>query len=268
MPLLIPVAKAKTGETVPPTCSKEDGPFTCLGCSKELTLKQGVINQWHFAHHADANSDCSAGGESYNHLAAKLILSKHIARFEFTQTCDKMKHKRDKVYGGCTAVQEYRFDGRHSADVGVFRDENLEAIVEVVVTHKTEGEALASRISRVGADDMWEVDAIEVLKRQNQLRSTRDVIRLPTTQSFSDCVECAEEAEQMRRQKEELNRHRALEKKAEQEQMELAIMQGQGQDRVVIIDDNTLLRNDVLLKKSFLNPGSKFDRRYVWVRAT
>lgn len=45
MPLLIPVVNDSKGETVTPTCYKDDGPFTCLGCAKPLVLRQGEKNR-------------------------------------------------------------------------------------------------------------------------------------------------------------------------------------------------------------------------------
>lgn len=81
----------------------------------------------------------------------------------------------EKVNEGCTAAQEHRYDGVHSADVGVFRDGNLTAIVEVMATHKTEGESLASRISCVWGGNVWEVEAMSVLKMQKPLTLTTDL---------------------------------------------------------------------------------------------
>ncbi|CAN0504786.1 unnamed protein product [Ectocarpus sp. 12 AP-2014] len=41
MPLHIPVAQTPPGNVVVPSCSKVQGPFTCLACSLNLVLKQG-----------------------------------------------------------------------------------------------------------------------------------------------------------------------------------------------------------------------------------
>ncbi|CAN0266681.1 unnamed protein product [Ectocarpus sp. 6 AP-2014] len=113
MPLLIPVAKNKASETVTPTCSKGDRPFTCLGCAKPLVLRQGEKKRWHFAHHSKDNDECSAGGETYVHLAAKLLLVTHITRFQFVAKCGRLRHAVEKQYHGCTAVQEHLYDGVH-----------------------------------------------------------------------------------------------------------------------------------------------------------
>lgn len=259
MRLLIPVAKDKTGETVTPTCSKEDGPFTCLGCSRGLFLRQGDKNRWHFAHHSNDNDECSAGGESYNHLAAKLLLVRYITRFEFTIKCYRL-HIREEIYQGCTAVQEHRFDGVHSADVAVFHEGNLKAIVEVRETHKTEGEPLSARISFVGGENMWEVEAMRVLQEQRQLSLTTNTVRLPSLLKVKDCAKCVQETELMRKQKEQRVEKMEYEKRKAEE------LRRQRENPVVIIDDNTWLRNNVLMKKVLINPGDWFDRRYVWAK--
>lgn len=134
MPLLIPVAKDKTGETVTPTCSKDDGPFTCLGCSKPLVLRQGEKNRWHFAHHSKDNEECSAGGESYIHKAAKLLLVNYITRFEFAAEYGRRQHMCEKVYHGCTAAQEQRLV-RGVQDVSNNKQQNLGVEIQATVGH-------------------------------------------------------------------------------------------------------------------------------------
>ena len=254
MPLLIPVARSKTGQTVTPTCSKENGPFTCLGCAKALVLRQGEKNRWHFAHHSkdDDDEECSAGGETYIHLAAKLLLVTDIARFEFFADCDRLRHVHEKGYQGCTAAQEHRYDGIHSADVGVLRDGKLEAIVEVMATHKTQGEALASRIECVGAANVWEVEAMDVLKVQKQLSSTTDTIRLRSLLKVTTCAECAQEQRVI------------AQEVIDQRRREFVSAAATKANSVVIIDDNALRADGVLKKKVYLNDEDWFDRRYVW----
>ncbi|CAN0070717.1 unnamed protein product, partial [Ectocarpus sp. 12 AP-2014] len=50
MPLHIPVAQARSGKLMVPSCSKAEGSFKCLECSQNLVLKQGKIKVFHFAH--------------------------------------------------------------------------------------------------------------------------------------------------------------------------------------------------------------------------
>lgn len=273
MPLLIPVAKDRTGETVTPTCSKEDGPFTCLGCSNRLILRQGETNRWHFAHNSKDNDECYAGGKSYNHLAAKLLLARFISRFEFTRQCDSLLHDQEDTYQDCTAVQEHRFDGVHSADVGVIHDGNLKAIVEVMASHKTEGGPLSARISCVGGENVWEVDALSVLKEQRQLTLTTNTIQLHSLLKLKECAKCALEVELRNKEKQEqmvkevaLATERTAKQKEHRETLEAAL-RGPTENPVVIIDDNMLLRNNVKMKKVFLASDDWFDRRYIWKKA-
>lgn len=277
MPLLIPVAKNNTGETVTPTCSKDDGPFACLGCSNPLVLRQGEKNRWHFAHHAKDNDECSAGGETYIHLAAKLLLVTYITRFEFFAHCGSLRHVHERGYRGCTAVQEHRYDGVHSADVGVLRDEKLEAIIEVMATHKTEGESLASRMEFVGEDNVWEVEAMRVLKQQRRLTLTTDTIRLPSLLRVTDCTKCAQASreahERCREAHERWVKQMAVEKLESEERRrqfeECKRKSDQKADTtVVLVDENTLRRNGVLMTKFFFNkPGDSIDRSYGWMKA-
>lgn len=182
MSLLVPVARDQNGDTVLPSCNKAQGPFECIECEASLVVKQGDKIQWHFAHASSDASGCSGGGESLQHRAAKMIIARHISQIYFVNKCNEGEHKHVHRYEGCTASQEYRYDDRHSADVGVFSgDGALRAIVEVKFSHATTGEALESRVSRVGVEDIWEVDAWRVIKAQRTLHSEGKGIKLNAT---------------------------------------------------------------------------------------
>lgn len=189
MSLLVPVALNSIGETVTPTCSKDDGPFMCIDCKESVILKQGETNRWHFAHSNTGNAGntlCSAGGESYAHMAAKMLLVKYISRFRFTSKCRSGDHIYRHQYAKCTASPEYRYDGIHSADVGVFYEKYLKSIVEVKMSHATTGESLKTRIDRVGAKNVWEVSAMDVLKYQNKLVLSKDTVTLDSIIPYQD----------------------------------------------------------------------------------
>lgn len=208
------------------------------------------------------NDECSAGGETYVHLAAKLLSVTHITRFDFAAKCGRLRHAVEKQYHGCTAAQEHRYDGVHSADVAVLRAGELEAIVEVMATHKTDGESLASRIECVGGDNVWEVEAMGVWRQQKRLTLTTDTIHVPSLLSLKDCAECARESRESHERREKLM---AVEKQESED------YRRQHNERVkttvVIKDDNTLLRNGVLMKRFFYKPGDSIDCRYGWARA-
>ena len=72
MPIYIPVAQARSGKLVVPSCSKEEAPFVCLECSRNLVLKQGKIKVSHFAHR-HRSPGCSGIVEAALHKAAELL---------------------------------------------------------------------------------------------------------------------------------------------------------------------------------------------------
>lgn len=190
MALLVPVACDRNGVTVLPSCNKSQSPFTCIECEASLLVKQGEKSQWHFAHASSDASGCSGGGESLQHRAAKMIITEYITKINFVQVCSKGEHEHVRRYKCCKASQEFRYDGRHSADVAVFsEDDKLRAIVEVKFSHATTGEALDSRVSHVGIEDMWEVDATRVIKAQSKLHSAKRSIDLSATNG-TKCQPC------------------------------------------------------------------------------
>lgn len=161
----------------------------------------------------------------------------------------------------------------------MLRDGKLEAIVGVMATHKIEGESLASRLGCVGGDNVWEVEAMGVLRQQKGLSLTTDTIHVPSLLKLEDCAECAQESWEAheRREKqmaveklESEERRRRFEesrRKSDQKKQEDEEKRQQADTTVVIIDDNTLRRKGVLMKKFFLKPGDSIDRSYGWMKA-
>ena len=186
MNVLIPIALNNLGVPVTAICSKSDGPFTCMECNKCVILKQGDVKRWHFSHYKRGILECSAGGESSDHMAAKLLLVKYITRFNFTSTCLSGNHTHRNQYVNCTAIPEYRYDGIHSADVAVFNGEQLKSIVEVKVSHSTTGDSLATRKEHVGDKHVWEINATEILDCQTKLVSGTNMITLHSRIPYED----------------------------------------------------------------------------------
>ena len=124
------------------SCSKAEGPFTCLECAQNLVLKQGKIKVFHFAHH-HLSPDCSGGGESAFHQAAKLLDEKYCSHFIFTGECASGKHSIARQYPDSSVQQEYRYDTtkNYSADVAIFQNGVISAIVEVRASQATTGES-------------------------------------------------------------------------------------------------------------------------------
>lgn len=112
--------------------------------------------------------------ESMGQLAAKLIVAKYITKINFVHSCPSGQHRHARYYERCTSPQGFSYDGQHSADVPVVEDGKLRAIIEVKLCHAITGRALESRVSLVGAENLWVVDVTKVLESQRDLHRMQD----------------------------------------------------------------------------------------------
>ena len=247
MPLFVPIAIDHDGEYVTPTCPKELGPFKCKECKEKLILRQGDIKVWHFAHASVDSGGCSGGGEASKHLAAKLTLVKFIGELNFSVKCQKGLHKHERQYPGCTATQE-----RSSPDVSVFRGDNLRAIVRVTpAPDDTPGEPFESRALRVGAANVFQVSIDVLIGLHRNLHRSSGSTTLAAT-SAGGCVQCKAELEARAEQNEQRKRARTC-------------SQNQPRAKVEIIDEETLRRNGVLMRKQHLPTGGISKSKYTWI---
>lgn len=271
MTLLVPLAFAANGETVLPDCDKQDGPFMCPECKQSLILRQGAIRQWHFSHVGAASPDCK-GGESLAHRAAKLILAKYLEKINFVHRCPRGQHTYSRRYQGCTAEQEFRYDGSHSADVAAFEDGTLKAILEVKATHATTGAPLESRVRHVGVEHVWEVQASRVVNLVSKFHHAKGAVDLKATNGV-ECKPCKAEwlaneskRSELREQREQEARERTKQREQEAREREKQRQEEARAAKPVIefIDKDTVRRDGVLLKRKVL-PAVCSKACYTWV---
>lgn len=189
MPLLVPIALNQRGQMALPSCDKSEGPFSCLECSEKLNLRQGEINKWHFAH-VTVGTQCRGGGEPLRHRAAKMILVKYMNTINFVQKCRKKRHVHIRRYERCTASQDYKYDGRHVADVAILTSAGtLRAIVNVDISFpfKTRRDPILVALASPG--NVWEVNGTTVINSQRKLH--RSFLQNGSTNLLgSTCIEC------------------------------------------------------------------------------
>lgn len=205
IPQHITIAQSRSSVLVVPSCPKSQGPFTCLECAGGLVLKQEKIKVFHFAHR-HLSPTCSGGGESARHKAAKLLVEKYCSRLIFKGNCITGTHTIARQYPNSSAQQEYRYDLNklYSADVALFSKKGvLGSIVEVHASHATTGHALESRRSCVGANNVWEVSAVETLKHQSELFTTANAVEIPSLLHY-EVDECTPVCHRVVRETEEL----------------------------------------------------------------
>lgn len=188
MALPIPLAPDNSEGKVLPTTDNDQCPFTCIKCAGSLVLVQGNTSQCcHFAH-VSVNAGCS-GGESLKTLAAQLIVARYITKITFMQTCGRRKHRLEKKYEGCTASLEFRYAGHCPGDVAVIEDGKLKAIIEIKGSRATTGGDLGDRASRVGPENLWEVDADKVINAQSSLHFAEGNVDFGAT-NHQNCQPC------------------------------------------------------------------------------
>lgn len=156
MPLVVPVAFDKLGDLVLPTCEKSRGAFKCIECSERLSLRQGEIKEWHFAH-VSVGTRCEGGDKPLRLRAAKMIIAQYMPTINFVQKCRKGRHVHVRRYGRYTASQEYECDG-HLEDVALLGGRELEASVRIDLNFPFETTREPISGDLVSPGNVWEVN--------------------------------------------------------------------------------------------------------------
>lgn len=141
--LKVPFARCRDGiaRHVSAISGLDQGPFHCLGCEEELTLRRPVNKRKHFAHRPD--SLCT--GETALHRYAKELLA--AAR---TLTLPELVLEEERVRQTVFAAGTYQFEavfpehklGAFQPDA-VVRYQGIDLAVEFLVNHAVDGEKRA-----------------------------------------------------------------------------------------------------------------------------
>ena len=161
METLNPFAYAKGGRIVTAwESTRDEGPFTCPGCSEQLDLKKGSVKRHHFAHRG---GECQGGrgGESQTHVNAKIWMAQHIDKWTFIDTVTCVRHPRVHRFSSTSASTETPCLS-YFLDVGVYTDDVLVGGVEIMHTHAT-GESKGLALAAVLSQPIIEVAADDVL---------------------------------------------------------------------------------------------------------
>jgi len=186
MVLALPIALNKDGERVlPRQTSREEGPFTCLGCGHRCIVKQGKIKVWHFSHHVAAGGAVGGcGGEGLFHEACKTWISTNIASLRIMRRCQCCE-KEEQLWSASPVVTakievEFSVEGRkYSLDVGVWSINDSahtilpDVAVEVHHTHKCTLVKLKDLDGVLTKRKVFEVDAFDINTERNTLYCTR-----------------------------------------------------------------------------------------------
>ncbi|CAN0235903.1 unnamed protein product, partial [Scytosiphon promiscuus] len=250
-PPFVPIALGNDGGYVTPTRSKKLGPFECVECSEKLTLRQGEVKVWHFARFRRFRRLLWRRG-SLETPRGQADPGQAHRSVEFSVKCQKGRYKHERQYHKCTATLE-----RSSPDVSVFRGETLRAIVRVTPTpNDTPGEPLESRALRVGPANVFQASVSTIVELHRNPHRSSGSISLAAT-SAGECAHTREtkRAVQARSRRTSVGAGQAAGQNVYQSQSESRAIGVRNRAKAEIIDDETLCRNGVLMKKQRNRPG-------------
>lgn len=193
----IPWAKDRHGNDIAAdSANKEDGPFSCFECSKELIVRRGAILAAHFAHKHDDDNTCPGGLETWQHIRAKKLLSEHLDKWQFVVQCkDCHNQKRALSYSAAQGHKgriEYPFGG-FSVDVMVVQNNTAVAALEVKFSHAVEEEK--KQFFKTHRIPLLEVKATQVIEAYENGSFKANILgceRCQTCESKNrrPCVQC------------------------------------------------------------------------------
>lgn len=181
---------------------RADGPFYCVRCFEQLSLKRGSQRVAHFSHRpecfcrpdADDDGASGGGGESFQHATAKRLVAEALHRCTFDARCPQCRRSvRSTAFADVARFRaEVEFVHRpFRLDVGVIAIEHGRpcAAIEVFHRHRVQDEKRAA-LERDGIS-VIEVRADRVLTAfETNERQPRISYDLP-----SACDACRKEAE-------------------------------------------------------------------------
>lgn len=174
-----------------PVTRKGRGPFSCIGCGREMIAAQGKKQEWHFRHKHEDASFCS--GETYLHRLGKRSVVEGFRQavsdgkpYLMTRRIEKVCRKWEKIVGRpCREFEDVAYDltdyydradeesivGGFRADVLLSHSEKKRMLlVEIKVTHGCAQEKKISGLKIVEIAIDSEQDAV-ALKRGINLRN-------------------------------------------------------------------------------------------------
>ena len=145
--LQYPAAYVQPYEAVDIKAAQRGRPHFCFGCRREMVIKRGCINRWHFAHKA---GDGQCEKDNTLHEAAKAFICQSFlhavttgGKYHVGYPCERCKTPISvnvAVEGASIASERIVVKGTRS-DLAVFQpDGSLRVIIEIVVTHDLESD--------------------------------------------------------------------------------------------------------------------------------
>ena len=172
------VAKNSVGTLVHISSSTKRQTYFCLDCGERVVAKKGTRRCHHFSHLS--LSQCQ--GESWQHKYCKKLLGDHLDHISFKQACWRCGEFTYSFKSSTTKEEARHFDC--VLDVGVYKENELCAALEVLHTHHT-GVIKQSCLANENIPCL-EVSTEEVLSKLEYVSTQKPHIVL----DCEDCLVC------------------------------------------------------------------------------
>lgn len=206
--VLYPVAFNSHQDLVAAVTAKRDQEFFCIECGQKMILRQGKMRVEHFAHHT---STTTCNTESALHKAGKAYIrqiiqdgikeGKKVLLKAHCKVCRRLNEIDNFPIGWDSVEEEYSFrlaDRLIRPDIVVFKNNNPSLLIEVVVSHLPEDDAIESLKKYLKDHDSTELSllVVEITNWHNPLFNGEFCIEGYLELSSNDCPYCKKEAEQ------------------------------------------------------------------------
>ena len=210
---LYPVAFNSHQNLVAAVTAEKKQEFFCIECNQKMILRQGKMRVEHFAHQS-STAVCNA--ESALHKAGKAYIKqiiqdgikegKKIALKAHCKECRRLNEIDNFPIGWDSVEEEYSFrmaDRLIRPDIVVFKNNNPSLLIEVVVSHLPEDEAIESLKKYLKEHGSTELSllVVEIKNWHNPLFNGELCIEGYIELSSNDCPYCKKETEQKEKER-------------------------------------------------------------------
>lgn len=215
--VLYPVALNSHQTLVSAVTAEKGQDYSCIECGQRMIVRQGKIRVEHFAHYT---STVTCNGESALHKAGKAMIKQMIQggieRGEKIllkprcKVCGRINKIDDFPIGWDSVELEYSLrlpDRLIRPDIVVFKDNYPSLLIEVVVSHAPEDDAIESLKKYLKQDDTQPLSLLVVpINWHSPLFTEEPCIEGRFELSAYDCPHCKEVAEQKEKERQEQER--------------------------------------------------------------
>ena len=164
--------------------ARKDKKYSCIGCKKDMIVKEGNINKKHFSHMPNVTpcNYISHPNENEKHLQAKYIIKDLLNAKEYitiNQKCDTCKktyiyNEFNTLEGHADVEQSFKHNNHnYRADVALLNNNKISHIFEILNTSRTDEEKRPEPWFELDCNDILALKDIYVLTCKRDYKCMR-----------------------------------------------------------------------------------------------